>query len=318
MLDSAAVLSAVRGWAADLGFQQAAVARVALADDAARVAAWVASGAHGDMHYLERNQDKREDPRALVPDTLSVISLRMNYMSASPAAAWRALARGDRAYVARYALGRDYHKTVRGRLRALGERLRDRIGPFGYRVLCDSAPVLERALARDGGLGWIGKHTNLVNREDGSLFVLGEIFTDLPLEPDIPVSADHCGSCTRCLAVCPTAAIVAPYRLDARRCISYLTIEHRGSIPLELRPLLGNRIFGCDDCQLVCPWNRYAKVTPLEDFAPRNGLDGASLTTVFAWSPEEFDAAPRCAGCRTSSGCATSPSRWAMRRAVRP
>lgn len=293
MPDSAALIAAIREWAAELGFQQAAVARVELAHDAARLAAWVASGAHGDMRYLERNQDLRAHPQALLPGTVTVISLRMAYMSAAPADAWDALAETGRAYIARYALGRDYHKTVRGRLRQLAERLQAMIGPFGYRVFSDSAPVLERALGRDAGLGWIGKHTNLINRDEGSLFVLGEIYTDLPLAADTPISADHCGSCVRCIEVCPTAAIVAPYRLDARRCISYLTIEHKGSIPEPLRPLLGNRVFGCDDCQLVCPWNRYARLTPLADFSPRHGLDSAGLSEVFAWSEEHFETITR-------------------------
>jgi len=293
MLDQPTVMAAIRRWAAELGFEQAAVARIVLAQDAKALAAWVASGAHGDMRYLERNQELRAHPQALVPGTVAVISLRMDYMCEPPADAWRALAEPEHGYVARYALGRDYHRTLRGRLRQLAERLRVLIGPFGYRVFSDSAPVLERALGRDAGLGWIGKHTNLINRDDGSLFLLGEIYTDLPLEPDSPVSADHCGTCTRCIEVCPTAAIVAPYRLDARRCISYLTIEHKGSIPEPLRPLLGNRVFGCDDCQLVCPWNRYARLTSLADFAPRHGLDSAGLTELFAWSEDEFETVTR-------------------------
>ena len=292
-LDPARILTAVREWAEELGFQQAAVSRAELTTDSQRLAEWVDGGYHGEMSYLERNQDKRADPALLVAGTISIITLRLDYMSQSPDETWQVIDNPELGYIARYALGRDYHKIFRGRLAELARRLEHLIGPFGHRVFTDSAPVLERALARDAGLGWIGKHTNLIHREDGSLFLLGEIFTDLKLPPDTATSADHCGSCSRCIDVCPTAAIIAPYRLDARRCISYLTIEHKSSIPEPLRPLMGNRVFGCDDCQLVCPWNRYAKLTPLADFAPRAGLDAPSLIEIFAWSAEQFELVTR-------------------------
>lgn len=288
-LDETAVLVAMRAWAAELGFQQAAVSRAELAQDARALTDWVAAGHHGDMHWLERNQDKRARPALLVPGTVTVISLRMDYLTDSIDAAWEVLADGERGYVARYALGRDYHKILRQRLLELARRLAGLLGPHGHRVFTDSAPVLERALARDAGLGWIGKHTNLIARDDGSLFLLGEIFTTLALTPDLPSTADHCGSCARCIDICPTGAIIAPYRLDARLCISYLTIEYDGSIPESLRPLFGNRVFGCDDCQLVCPWNRYARRATVIDFSPRAGLDSPTLVELFSWSAERFD-----------------------------
>ncbi|MEQ8659918.1 MAG: tRNA epoxyqueuosine(34) reductase QueG, partial [Gammaproteobacteria bacterium] len=252
---------------------------------------WLARGLHGSMAWLARHRAERGDPRRLVPGTVSVISVRVDYMPESPAAALAALADGERAYISRYALGRDYHKTLRGRLRQLARRLEAVIGPFGYRAFADSAPLLERALARNAGLGWIGKHTNLIDRERGSLFFLGEIVTDLTLPPAVPddAASDHCGSCTRCLDACPTGAIVAPYELDARRCISYLTIESRAPIPVALRRLVGNRVFGCDDCQLVCPWNRYARLATVADFAPRHGLDARALVDLFALDEHGFE-----------------------------
>jgi len=216
-----------------------------------------------------------------------VISVGLDYGHKDDAAAWATLDDAERAYVARYALGRDYHKLMRNRLQKLAGRIATEIGPFGYRVFVDSAPVLERALARNAGLGWIGKHTCLIDKDGGSWFFLGEIYIDLPLPVDAPASA-HCGSCTRCIDICPTAAIIAPHRLDARRCISYLTIEHEGAIPLEMRPLMGNRIYGCDDCQLVCPWNKFARRTDEPDFRARNDLDTATLPELFAWDEDEF------------------------------
>ncbi|MGA9421991.1 MAG: tRNA epoxyqueuosine(34) reductase QueG, partial [Rhodanobacteraceae bacterium] len=230
---------------------------------------------------------RRSRPAELEPGTLRVISLRMNYVAPDSRDAWEVLENPDLGYVSRYALGRDYHKLMRRRLQTLSERIAGITGPFGHRVFVDSAPVLEKALARNAGIGWIGKHTLLLSREAGSWFFLGEIYTDLPLPVDAPVGA-HCGSCTRCIDVCPTQAIVGPYQLDARRCISYLTIEARGAIPLQLRKPIGNRIFGCDDCQLVCPWNRFATASVEADFAPRHDLDGARLVDLFAWSEEEF------------------------------
>ncbi|MCB1748931.1 MAG: tRNA epoxyqueuosine(34) reductase QueG [Gammaproteobacteria bacterium] len=288
-LDGPAIVAALEDWGRDLGFGAVAVARCDLDTDDAHLQAWLARGFHGSMGYLARNGDKRREPAALVPGTLSVISARMDYLPEPLAAAMARLDEPATAYVARYALGRDYHKTLRGRLRRLAARLAERIGPYGYRAFCDSAPVLERALARNAGLGWIGKHTCLIDRHAGSLFFLGEIYTDLDLPASAVEATEHCGSCTRCLDVCPTAAIVAPYRLDARRCISYLTIESRDPIPLALRPLIGNRVFGCDDCQLVCPWNRYARPSAEADFAPRHGLDGRRLVELFALDAAAFE-----------------------------
>src|SRR6056297_4157548 len=255
----------IRAWAEELGFQQCGIARPELAADEARLARWLAEGRHGTMHYMEKHGTRRSRPAELVPGTVSVICVRMDYLPEQAEDARQLLDHPSRAYVSRYALGRDYHKVLRRRLQRLSERIRREVGEFGYRVFVDSAPVLEKPLARDAGLGWIGKHTNLLSRDAGSWFFLGEIYTDLPLPADEPVT-DHCGSCTACIEACPTAAIVAPYELDARLCISYLTIEHPGSIPLHLRPAMGNRIYGCDDCQLVCPWNRYAQLAAAPDF----------------------------------------------------
>ena len=288
-IDQQTLLAAIQRWAGELGFQQAAVADVDVRADHARLGEWLACEYHGSMAYMAARAPLRAAPAALVPGTLAVIALRMNYLPEPLAQAEAQLAAPARAYVSRYALGRDYHKVVRQRLRQLAERVVDLIGPFGYRVFSDSAPVLERALARNAGLGWIGKHTNLIHREDGSLFFLGEIFTDFPLRPLATPAPNLCGSCVRCIDVCPTAAIVAPYRLDARRCISYLTIESNDSIPEALRAGIGNRVFGCDDCQLVCPWNRYAKLTAVADFAPRHGLDNASLVALFEWTEAQFE-----------------------------
>jgi len=237
------------------------------------------------MEYMARHGDKRGRPAELVPGTLRVISVRMNYLPPEPH--FEVLERPDLAYISRYALGRDYHKVLRARLATLARRMEALIGPFGYRVFVDSAPVLEKALAEKAGLGWIGKHTLLLDRSAGSWFFLGELYTDLPLPVSEPASG-HCGTCQACIAICPTQAIVAPYRLDARRCISYLTIEQRGSIPETLRPLMGNRVFGCDDCQMACPWNRFARITTEGDFSPRHHLDHASLIDLFAWTEEEF------------------------------
>ncbi|MCM2356093.1 MAG: tRNA epoxyqueuosine(34) reductase QueG [Arenimonas sp.] len=282
-----ALARAIRAWGAELGFQQVGIAGVELGEDEAHLRDWLAKGQHGAMDYMARHGDKRSRPAELVPGTLRVLSVRMDYGTGDDAAAWATLERGEDAYVARYALGRDYHKVLRNRLQKLADRIAGEIGPFGYRAFVDSAPVLERALARDAGLGWIGKHSCLINKSAGSWFFLGEIYTDLPLPVDAPASA-HCGTCTRCLQVCPTQAIVAPYRVDARRCISYLTIELKEAIPEELRPLMGNRIFGCDDCQLACPWNKFAVRHDEPDFVARNGLERASLAELFAWEEEEF------------------------------
>src|SRR3569623_1141120 len=245
------------------------------------------AGRHREMEYMARHGSKRSRPHELMPATLRVISARMDYLPEDTDAAEKVLAQPELGYVSRYALGRDYHKLLRRRLQRLATRIEQDIGAYGYRVFTDSAPVLEKALAEKAGLGWIGKRTNLIHRRAGSWFFLGEIYTDLPLPVDEP-TANHCGSCRACIDVCPTRAIIGPYRLDARRCISYLTIELHGSIPLEFRPMMGNRIYGCDDCQLVCPWNRYARVSGEDEFAPRPHLDAAALIDLFAWEEEEF------------------------------
>jgi epoxyqueuosine reductase len=278
----------IRRWGRALGFDAIGIADIDLAGAEPGLRAWLEAGYHGTMAYMARHGVRRARPRELVPGTLSVITARMNYLPAEARDAWSVLGDGSRAYVSRYALGRDYHKVVRGRLQKLADRIAESVGPFGYRVFTDSAPVMEVELACRSGLGWRGKHTLLLHREAGSWFFLGEIYTDLPLPADAPVAA-HCGSCTRCIDVCPTQAIVAPYRLDARRCISYLTIEHAGPIPEALRPLLGNRVYGCDDCQLACPWNKYAQPAGLPDFAVRHGLDDASLVDLFRWTERDFE-----------------------------
>jgi epoxyqueuosine reductase len=270
------------------GFDAVGVAGLDLTEDERRLVSWLDAGFHGDMHYMARHGSMRSHPEELAPGTVRVISVRMNYWPSDARAANDVLAEPTTAYVSRYALGRDYHKVMRRALARLAEELAQEFGTFGYRVCVDSAPVLEKALARNAGLGWIGKHTNLLARDAGSYFFLGEILTDLPLPEDAPTTA-HCGSCTACITACPTQAIVAPYRLDARKCISYLTIEHHGSIPVELRTSLGNRIYGCDDCQLVCPWNKFARAAAHPDFKVRNGLDSPALVALFAWSAQEFD-----------------------------
>ena len=271
-----------------LGFQKIGVSGIELGADESRLEQWLAAGRHGAMEYMRKHGRKRSRPDELVAGTVRVISARMSYWPARGRAARAVLASPTLGYVARYALGRDYHKVLRKRLARLAAAIEDRVGSFGYRAFVDSAPVLEKALARNAGLGWIGKHTNLLDR-DGSWFLLGELYTDLPLPVDAPVS-DHCGSCRACLDVCPTQAILAPYQLDARRCISYLTIEQRGAIPEELRSAIGNRIFGCDDCQLFCPWNKFAQPTEVADFAARHDLDGADLVDLFAWTEPQWRA----------------------------
>ena len=287
MPDLRALASNIKHWSAELGFQQAGIADVDLSRDEIHLRDWLAQGQHGRMDYMARHGDKRSRPAELQPGTMRVISVRMDYGTGDDHAAWETLKDGERAYVARYALGRDYHKLMRARLQKLADRISDEVGAFGYRVFVDSAPVLERALARNAGLGWIGKNACLINKGAGSWFFLGEIFTDLPLPLDEEASA-HCGTCTRCIDVCPTQAIVAPNRVDARRCISYLTIELKGSIPVEFRAAIGNRIFGCDDCQLVCPWNKFARRFDEPDFRARNQLDQASLVDLFGWTEDQF------------------------------
>ena len=274
-------------WAKQLGFDATGITHTDLGEHEARLLRWLDQGMHGEMEYMRAHGVKRSRPRELVPGSVSIISVRMPYLSAHATDARSTLSHRNAAYIARYALGRDYHKLIRGKLQKLATRIRREVGPFGYRAFADSAPVLEKAIAEQAGLGWIGKHSLLINRDAGSWFFLGELFTDLPLPLSAPAQ-NHCGGCQKCMRVCPTDAIVEPYRLDARRCIAYLTIELRGSIPPELRPLIGNRVFGCDDCQIFCPWNRDAQTTRADDFKPRHRLDTAELLDLFLWSETEF------------------------------
>ena len=277
----------VKRWGRELGFDAVAIAGTDLARDEARLIEWLGRGWHGEMDYMARHGARRARPAELVPGTISIITARLNYEAPGTRDAWETLEDPSSAFVSRYALGRDYHKILRAKLQALADRMVAELGSFHYRVFTDTAPVMEVSLATMGGLGWRGKHTLLLSRDAGSMFFLGELFVSLDLARDEPTSA-HCGTCEKCIEVCPTQAIVAPYQLDARRCVSYLTIEHQGPIPEELRPLMGNRIYGCDDCQLVCPWNKYARAANDSDFAVRNNLDRASLIELFAWTEEEF------------------------------
>ena len=291
-VDGAALLAQARDWAQELGFSQIGVAPVDLSSAEPGLLAWLEQGWHGSMHYMARHGLRRARPAELVPGTLSVITARMDYLPRSAGEDWaakelRKLTQPGEAVVSIYARGRDYHKVLRSRLRALADRLAAAVGPLGGRVFTDSAPVMEVELAQRSGLGWRGKHTLMLSREGGSMVFLGEIFCDLPL-PFTSAVENRCGRCSACITICPTQAIVAAYRLDARRCISYLTIEHEGAIPLELRPLMGNRIYGCDDCQLVCPWNKYAQRSPLADFDPRHGLDQAGLLELWSWDEAAF------------------------------
>jgi epoxyqueuosine reductase len=279
--------SDIRTWSRDLGFQDLRITDIELGEAETRLAAWLDNGFHGSMDFMQRHGRKRSRPAELVPGTIRVIAVRMNYLPESQESAKKLLDHGSHAYVSRYALGRDYHKLMRRRLQKLADRIEARIGEFGYRAFVDSAPVLEKALAEKAGLGWIGKHTNLIDKEEGSWFFLGELYTDLALPVDAPASP-HCGSCRACIDVCPTGAIVAPWSLDARRCISYLTIENKGPVPVEFRKAIGNRIYGCDDCQLFCPWNKFAKLTEEADFAPRNDLDSVTLVELFGWDQETW------------------------------
>ena len=278
----------IKTWATELGFQQVGITGIDLSEDEGHLLDWLEQGMHGEMAYMERHGKKRSRPDLLRPGTIRVISARMDYLPPQANAAESVLDSKDSAYISRYALGRDYHKVMRSRLKKLARRIETSIGPFGYRVFTDSAPVLEKALARNAGLGWIGKHSNLLHPQAGSWFFIGEIYTDLPLPTDVKFAGEHCGACTACIDVCPTQAIVGPYRVDARRCISYLTIEYQGVIPEEFRAAMGNRIYGCDDCQLVCPWNRFAQYTSEPDYQPRHRLDEVSLFECFLWSEDEF------------------------------
>lgn len=281
------LLVLIRQWAQELGFQQVGVADIDLSAHQPHLDEWLANHFHGDMHYMEHHRDLRLNPAQLHPGTLRVLSVRMDY-SLSLEQSLAPLQQKHMAYVSRYARGRDYHKLIRRRLQQLAERISAQVGDFGYRAFVDSAPVLERALAEKAGLGWIGKNTMLINKQAGSWFFLGELFTDLPLPVDPPASA-HCGSCKACLDICPTQAFVGPNQLDARRCISYLTIELKGSIPEELRAPMGNRVFGCDDCQLICPWNKFTQLSEEADFSPRHGLDSSELSVLFQWTAEIFE-----------------------------
>ncbi len=285
--DYAGLARQIKRWGTELGFQQVGIADSELGEAEARLLDWLGKGFHGEMDYMARHGTKRTRPGDLVPGTLRVIAARMNYSPPGARDSYEVMRDGSRAFISRYALGRDYHKLMRARMRKLADRIGQEVGEFRHRVFTDSAPVMEVELAGKAGLGWRGKHTLLLNREAGSYFFLGEIYTDLPLPAD-KSQDDHCGSCRKCMDVCPTQAIVGPYRLDARRCISYLTIEHKGSIPEELRPLIGNRVYGCDDCQLVCPWNKFAAPSGEPDFAVRNGLDDITLVELFRWSEAEF------------------------------
>ena len=291
-IDGPQIVAQAAGWARELGFSQIGVTGVDLASAEPGLSAWLSNGFHGEMDYMQAHGMKRARPAELVPGTVSVITARMDYLPAATSQDWQAvefgrLARPKEAIVSLYARGLDYHKVLRSRLQQLSDRIADVVGPFGHRVFTDSAPVLEAELAARSGQGWRGKHTLVLNREAGSMFFLGEIYVDLALPPSEPVS-EHCGSCSACITVCPTQAIVAPGQLDARRCISYLTIEHGGPIPLALRPLIGNRIYGCDDCQLICPWNKFARRSALPDFDERAGLSGVALAALFGWSEQEF------------------------------
>ena len=291
-IDAAQVLELVRAWSRELGFSQIGVADVDLSAAEPGLSDWLAAGFHGGMGYMAAHGMKRARPAELVPGTLRVVTLRMDYLPRDAdddwqAIEWQRIATPTQATVSVYARGRDYHKVLRQRLQTLAERLTEHIGPFGHRVFTDSAPVLEVELAARSGIGWRGKHTLALHREGGSMFFLGELFVDLPLPVTPPITA-HCGSCSACIEVCPTRAIVGPYRLDARRCISYLTIEHDGAIPVELRAPIGNRIYGCDDCQLVCPWNKFAVRATLPDFDARVDLRDPTLLELWAWSESEF------------------------------
>lgn len=281
------LIDQIKHWGQDLGFQQIGITDTNLSQYEQRFIDWLEKGLHGNMDYMSKHGVKRSRPAALIPGTISIISARMNYLPPDTSIA-KVLQNPEKGYISRYALGRDYHTLMRKRLDMLAKKISAAVGEFGYRAFCDSAPVLEKPIAEKAGLGWIGKHTNLINSKAGSWFFLGEIYTNMPLPADTPITKSHCGSCTACIDICPTQAIIGPYQLDARRCISYFTIELRDAIPLELRPLMGNRIYGCDDCQLICPWNKFAKTTQEKDFHPRHDLSSPDLIDLFMWTEQEF------------------------------
>lgn len=278
----------LEAWAIELGFDALGITHRQLADDEAHLQQWLADGMHGEMQWMASHGTKRSRPEELVPGTVTVLSVRMNYLTPGEDPE-TVLNDSSLGYISRYALGRDYHKVMRPRLQKLADKITEEVGDFGYRAFVDSAPVLEKALARNAGLGWIGKNTNLINKDQGSFFFLGELLTDLPLPVKLPdATPTSCGSCTDCIPACPTGAIIAPFKVDARRCISYLTIELRGSIPLEMRPLIGNRIYGCDDCQLACPWNKFAQLSDDGDYRVRHALDAQPLSELFEWDEQTF------------------------------
>lgn len=291
-IDFAELAADIGRWGKELGFQETGISDTELTAEENYLQQWLGKGFHGDMDYMARHGTARSRPDELVAGTMRVISARLNYQPPVARDSWDVMADAEAAFISRYALGRDYHKVLRNKLQTLADRIEQRLAEqqtdFRYRVFTDSAPVMEVALARKAGLGWRGKHTLLLSRDAGSMFFLGEIYTNLPL-PVMDATSEHCGTCRKCIDICPTQAIIAPYLLDARRCISYLTIEHKDSIPESLRPLLGNRIYGCDDCQLICPWNKYAATTAENDFSVRNGLDDVALIDLFAWSEKDFN-----------------------------
>ncbi len=282
-----ALATHIKAWALEFGFDQAGISDIELSEHEAHLENWLKKGFHGEMDYMAKHGKKRTRPNLLVDQTCSVISVRMDYAPADIDNSFAVLRQADTGFVSRYALGRDYHKVLRAKLQKLAKKIQTEVGEFGYRVFTDSAPVMEKALAEKSGLGWIGKHTNLINSHSGSWFFLGEIYTDLPLPAD-QAASNHCGSCSQCIQDCPTKAIVGPYQVDARLCISYLTIELKNAIPEELRPLIGNRVYGCDDCQLVCPWNKFAQAARENDFSPRKDVTDRELVDLFAWDEESF------------------------------
>ena len=279
----------IKKWGTELGFQQIGITTMGLNNDEMHLMNWLSKGRHGEMSYMMSHGTKRSRPNELLPGTISIICARMDYFPPSSKHPAQVLRNKNLAYISRYATGRDYHKIIRRRLEKLAKKINSNYGEFGYRCFVDSAPILEKALARNSGLGWIGKHSNLINPKAGSWFFLGEIFTNLPLKNDPPYEKQHCGTCSACIDICPTKAIVGEMQVDARRCISYLTIELKGSIPLEFRKMIGNRVYGCDDCQLICPWNKFAKISNEDDFRVRHGLDETNLIELFSWGETEFN-----------------------------
>lgn len=285
--DLNALAQQIKSWGREIGFQEIGITDTELTREAELLNAWLSKGYHGEMDYMARGAANRAAPAAMVSGTVRVITARLNYEAPDAKDSWDVIEDNQAAFISRYALGRDYHKVLRTKLQTLADKIAANVEGFQYRVFTDSAPVMEVALATKAGIGWRGKHTLLLNREAGSMFFLGEIYVNLPLPIDVPTT-EHCGSCRKCIDICPTQAIVAPYQLDARRCISYLTIEHKGAIPIEFREAIGNRIYGCDDCQLVCPWNKYAQLTVEKDFAIRHGLDDVSLLELWSWTEDEW------------------------------